>query len=140
MSEQRATARRPTVEDPERERADWIQLLLEMAAKVTDWVSPDWSIRVIQKEMSDSVLGEYSAPSVLMQRELVRVMLEPVTRFAPGADGVVDLYLMPAFDDIATVYRVSGEWKMHYAFRGTRAVARIRKADALTFDGLGGSV
>ena len=64
-----------------------------------------------------------------MQREIDRVLLEPVTRFAPGTDGVVDLYLMPAYDDIATIYRVGGEWKLHYAFRGGKVAVGIRNAE-----------
>ena len=63
-----------------------------------------------------------------MQKETTRVLLDPVARFAPGADGVVDLYLMPAYDDIASLYLVNGEWQLHYIFPGTTGVATIREA------------
>jgi hypothetical protein len=131
MAEPRARARRPQVEDPARERDDWLQLLDELVRRVESWVRPEWSTRVIEKEMQDSVLGEYKAPALLMQREIARVLLEPITRFAPGTDGVVDLYLMPAYDDIATLYRVAGEWKLHDTFRGDKVVAGIRNGEAL---------
>jgi hypothetical protein len=84
--------------------------------------------------MKDSVLGQYKAPAMLMQRETVEVILDPVGRFAPGTDGVVDLYLLPAYDDIASLYFVDGAWKLHYAFRSTTVVARIKQAESMTLD------
>jgi hypothetical protein len=131
MAELRARASRPKVDDPTSERDDWLRLLDELVKKVGSWVQPQWSTRVIEKEMQDTVLGEYKAPALLMQREIARVLLEPITRFAPGTDGVVDIYLMPAYDGIATLYRVAGEWKLHYAFRGDPVAAGIRNTAAL---------
>jgi hypothetical protein len=58
------------------------------------------------------------------------VLLDPVARFVPGADGVVDLYLMPAYDDIASLYFVAGEWRLHYVFPNTAAVATVREAQS----------
>ncbi len=66
-----------------------------------------------------------------MQRAFVRVLLEPITRFAPGTDGVVDLYRMPAYDDIASLYRVAGEWKLDYASAGGITAARTRSAEPI---------
>lgn len=131
MTEPRVRARRPQVEDPARERDEWIRLLDELVAEVVGWTRPEWSTRVIEKSMQDSVMGDYNAPALLMQRDIARLLLEPITRFAPGTEGVVDLYLMPAYDDIATLYRVDGEWKFHYAFRGERVVAGIRNAEPM---------
>jgi hypothetical protein len=84
--------------------------------------------------MKDSVLGQYKAPAMLMQRETVEVILDPVGRFAPGTDGVVDLYLLPAYDDIASLYFVGDVWKLHYASRSTAVVARIKQAESMTLD------
>lgn len=127
----RAKSSRPRVADPARERDDWIHLLKGLVGEVEGWVKPTWSTRVIEKAAQDSVLGAYDAPGLLMQRDFTRVLLEPITRFAPGADGVVDLYLMPAYDDIASLCRVDGQWKIHYASRGHQVVTGIRNAEAL---------
>ncbi len=44
-------------------------------------------------------------PALLMQEgPSAGLILEPIARSAPGADGVVDLYLLPAYDDIASLY------------------------------------
>jgi hypothetical protein len=71
---------------------------------------------------------------MLMQRDTVEVILDPVGRFAPGTDGVVDLYLLPAYDDIASLYFVDGAWKMHYAFRSVTVVPRVKQAESMTLD------
>ncbi len=76
---------------------------------VESWVKAlDWSTRRIEKPMEDSQIGRYKAPSLLMQEGTDRVLLEPVARSAPGAEGVVDLYLMPAYDDIASLTFADG--------------------------------
>ena len=66
-----------------------------------------------------------------MQEETYRVLLEPVGRSTLGAEGVVDLYLMPAYDDIASLYYSSNQWNIHYLFHGTRPVSTVREAEAL---------
>ncbi len=43
------------------------------------------------------------------------MLLEPIARSAPGAQGVVDLYLMPAYDDIASLFFDGERWQIHYA-------------------------
>jgi hypothetical protein len=65
--------------------------------------------------MEDGDIGSYSAPGLLLQKEYTRVLLEPLGHSAPGADGVVDLYLMPAYDDVATLLFIGGRWQVHYA-------------------------
>jgi hypothetical protein len=118
------------VDDSEVLRAEWLTALKELATKVKNWAEElNWSTRQIAKKMKDSRLGEYEAPALLMQKETTRVLLDPVARFAPGADGVVDLYLMPAYDDIASLYFVDGEWQLHYMFHGTDTVPTIRQAE-----------
>jgi hypothetical protein len=79
--------------------------------------------------MKDSRLGSYEAPALMIQQGTTRVLLDPVARFAPGVDGVVDLYLMPAYDDIASLYLVDSQWQLHYVFPNTPAIAKAGEAD-----------
>jgi hypothetical protein len=119
------------VDDSRVLRDDWLKVLADLTSKVKSWAEElDWSTRLITKKMKDSRLGAYEAPALLMQKETTRVLLDPVARFAPGADGIVDLYLMPAYDDIASLYLQDGEWRLHYMFAGTPAVATVRKAES----------
>lgn len=111
-------------------RDEWLKVLADLRAKVKKWAEElNWSTRSIAKKMNDTRLGQYEAPALLMQKDTVRVLLDPIARFAPGADGVVDLYLMPAYDDIASLYLVGGEWQLHYVFPGTSTVPAIRQSE-----------
>jgi hypothetical protein len=119
--------------DPDAVRDDWLARLGELVGKVKGWAEQSgWKTREITKSMKDSVLGEYRAPALLVQRETVEAILNPVSRFVPGADGAVDLYLMPAYDDIASLYFLDGEWKLHYVFHDAPAVAEVREPEVMT--------
>lgn len=126
---------RPQIDDPIATRDAWLTCLNELITRIKGWAEEfGWRTRLIEKSMRDSVLGPYKAPALLMQRETVEVILDPVGRFAPGTDGVVDLYLLPAYDDIASLYLVDGDWKLHYAFRSTPVVAGIKRAESMTLE------
>ena len=71
-----------------------------------------------------------AAPGLILQQDMVKVGLEPVGRSAPGAAGVADLYLLPAYDDIASLYLYDNRWNLHYLAEETPAVAKIRDAQA----------
>jgi hypothetical protein len=127
--------KRPRVDNPGATRDEWLRRLRDLLAQVKGWAEGSrWRTREIEKSMRDSILGQYKAPAMLMQRDTVEVILDPVGRFAPGTDGVVDLYLLPAYDDIASLYFIDGAWKLHYAFRAATVVARVKQADAMTLD------
>jgi len=103
-------------------RNEWLGRLSDLIKIVTAWATElGWSTRKIQKSMHDSEIGDYDAPALLLQFETERVLLEPVGRSAPGADGVVDLYVMPAYDDIATLFLRNGVWQVHYLFPDSSA-------------------
>ncbi len=51
-----------------------------------------------------------------MEKDAVEVALNPVSPLVPGAEGAVNLYLVPAYDDIATLYFEGGRWMIHYTF------------------------
>jgi hypothetical protein len=118
-------------EDREKHRDEWLDRLSNLVENVETWAKElDWSTRRIEKKMEDSQVGNYQAPALLLQKETTRVLLEPIARSAPGAEGVVDLYLMPAYDDIASLYYTNGEWNLHYMFPGRPIVATIKDASA----------
>jgi hypothetical protein len=80
-------AKRQEVDDPDATRDEWLRILKDLLAQVRRWAEgAAWRTRIIEKSMKDSVLGQYKAPAMLMQRETVEVILDPVGRFAPGTD------------------------------------------------------
>jgi hypothetical protein len=126
----------PRIDDPDTTRNEWLRRLDNLLTQVKGWTDGPggWKTRTIQKSMKDSRLGPYKAPALLMQKETVEVILDPVARFAPGTEGVVDLYLFPAYDDIARLHFTDGVWKLQYAFRATPMVAGIKQAESMILD------
>lgn len=113
------------------DRDEWVGRLTKLVESVEKWAEElGWSTRRIEKSMEDSQVGKYRAPALILQEEVTRVLLEPIARSAPGAEGVVDLYRMPAYDDIASLYYYDGRWQLHYAFSGSSSVATVREGVA----------
>jgi hypothetical protein len=65
-----------------------------------------------------------------MQEDLCRVLLEPLGRSSMGAEGIVDLYLMPAYDDIARLLYNGNQWYLHYLFPGGKPAAAVHEAES----------
>jgi hypothetical protein len=125
------------VEQVDRLRAAWLNRLNHLIRAVELWATDlGWSTRQIEIRLSDSRLGAYAAPALLLQKEAIRLLLEPIAASAPGAEGVVDLYWMPAYDDVATLYFYGGEWHLHCPSRPGDAVAEIPEVipEPLTLD------
>jgi hypothetical protein len=113
--------------DADAARKEWVDRLAVLVDEIERWSGEiGWSTRRIETQLQESQIGSYSAPALLMQEGTTKVLLEPVARFATGADGVVDLYLVPAYDDIASLYFYDGKWHLHYMFQGTPTVPDIR--------------
>jgi hypothetical protein len=125
----------PLTDTADARRKEWLERLQDLLNALQQWGQElGWETRFIEKRMTDSELGAYTAPGLLMQRETVKILAEPIARMAPGASGVVDLYLLPGYDDIASLYHTQSGWQLHYAFPDTSAAAAIREAEALPLD------
>ncbi|HZW32291.1 MAG TPA: hypothetical protein VFF52_16380 [Isosphaeraceae bacterium] len=127
-----ATAETSTnqAEDKEKLREEWLERLSDLVETVRGWAQDlDWSTRRIEKKMEDSELGTYKAPALLLQKETVRALLEPIAHSAPGVAGIVDFYLMPAFDDIARLFFSDDGWQLYHEFPGAPTAADLRKAE-----------
>ncbi len=112
-------------------RDEWLSRLATLVDHVEGWAKElGWFTRRIDKKMRDPEIGSYFAPALLIQKDTTPVLLDPVARSSPGADGVVDLYLMPAYDDIASLYYYGGGWNLHSRSHDKKAVATIQEADS----------
>ena len=113
------------------ERATWIDRVTSLIGQVEQWAQEmGWSTRRLEKKLDDVRVGKHRVPTLLMQEGTCRVLLEPLGRSAPGAEGVVDLYLLPAYDDIASLYYYDNRWNLHYMVPGSKPVATVREAEA----------
>jgi hypothetical protein len=114
------------------ERSIWIEKVKKLVAEVEPWVKElGWQTRRINKRLDDSEIGRHRVPALLMQEGTTQVLLEPVGRSASGIEGVVDLYILPAYDDIATLYFYDGGWNIHYYFEATPVAGAVREAPGI---------
>jgi hypothetical protein len=84
--------------------------------QVRGWAEPhEWVTKTYPKKLRDADEQVYEVPALFLQKGPIRVLLDPVAYDVPGAEGVVDLYLMPTYDDVASLYFEKGTWMIHYA-------------------------
>jgi hypothetical protein len=106
-------------ENKEKLRDEWLARLSDLVETVRGWAEElDWSTRRIETKMEDSEVGDYKAPALIIQKETVRAILQPIGRSASGVEGVVDFYIMPAYDDIARLFFYDGRWYLYHEFPG----------------------
>ena len=99
------------------EREQFQQRVDALVEQVRAWAeSHEWVTKEYPKKLRDAEQHVYEVPSLFLQKGPTRVLLDPVAYDVPGADGVVDLYLMPTYDDMASLYLENGQWTMHYDF------------------------
>lgn len=114
------------------QRDRWRARMEELVAQVAGWVEPnDWVTKPYPKKMRDRDGLVFHVPSLFLQKGPTRLLLDPIAYDAPGTEGVVDLYLMPTYDDMASLSLVEGRWKIHYVFPDQPAVAGIRQPEVM---------
>jgi len=115
----------PKVTDLPAEVAGWPDCLNLLVRNVQEWsAASGWQGRLTSKHMAEKGLGRYEVPVLVLDREDAEVSLVPVARQVPGADGLVDLFRMPAYDAVASLYLEKGQWFIHYAFTPDPTEAR----------------
>jgi hypothetical protein len=90
----------------------WVEALVQ---QVRSWAEPhEWVTKEYPKQFRSGARDRFVVPSLFLQRGPVRILLDPVAYDVPGSEAVVDLYLMPAYDDLASLYLANGQWTIHY--------------------------
>jgi hypothetical protein len=67
------------------------------------------------KRMRDETGGVYSVQSLTIFMGPMRLLLDPIGYDVPDCDGAIDLYLLPPYDPVATLYLEHGAWFIHSA-------------------------
>jgi hypothetical protein len=99
------------------QREQFQKRVTALVEQVRQWVEPnEWVTKPFTKRIRDIDDKVYPIPALFLQKGPVRVLLDPVAFDVPGAEGLADLYLMPTYDDLASLYFEHGEWTIHYAF------------------------
>jgi hypothetical protein len=103
------------IANAQKTRDEWVGRLAALVDDVEKWAKElGWSTRRLETELEEPEIGKYVAPMLLLQEGTVRIQLEPIARFGVGFDGLVDLYRMPAYDDIASLSPSNGQWQIHW--------------------------
>ena len=112
------------------ERVAWMRRVSDLVKSVETWAQAlGWSTKRIEKKIEDWRLGNHKVAGLVMQDDAVRVLLEPISATAPGAEGLVDLCLMPGYDDIASLYHDQTGWQVHYVFPTLPGNAKIQEGE-----------
>jgi hypothetical protein len=112
-------------------RLDWLDRLSRLIDTVEGWaLALGWSTKRMRKELKDFEIGAYQTDVLLLQQETTRVLLEPVGSASPDSEGVVDLYLLPAYDDIATLYYYDHRWNLHDMTSGASGGGKVGQAES----------
>jgi hypothetical protein len=62
--------------------------------------------------MTDSFLGPYETHQLLIHRRDARFLLDPISRYAPGTTGLIDLYVVPTLGG-TILSQANGAWRIH---------------------------
>jgi hypothetical protein len=113
-------------------RSQWITRMEELVTTVDRIAQEnDWKTKLIPKKLNDRAFGEHTVSSLVMQKDLCQLMLEAHGRTAPGVDGgFAGIYLMPAYDDAASLYFYNNCWNIHARERRSSAIARVASGEA----------
>jgi hypothetical protein len=69
-----------------------------------------WRTRRVNKKISESLIGNYEAPQLLIFAEPNLYVLAPVARFIPGGQGSFDLAIQPSYYTTSLYRDDSGKW------------------------------
>ncbi len=108
---------RPEVADPDATRAEWLGRLNALATQIKGYAEADgWRTRTVMIRTRDSILGRFEVPLLLMEREAIQIALNPVSRFVGDSEGLVELYVVPGYEVLASLrLGQGGRWALDYA-------------------------
>lgn len=94
-------------------RDQWVATLNQLMTEIQSWCTEwDWSVRRDDKTLSETTLGAYVAPALLIKTPDLRLHVEPIARMIAGkAQGRVDLEAWPTLQRLVLVHLPSG-WEL----------------------------
>jgi hypothetical protein len=99
-------------------RDEWMDALNKVGGQAEKWSSEvGWRSRRVNKAISESLLGSYEAPQLLIFAEPNLYVLDPIARFVPGAQGLLDLSVQPSYNTSSLYRDDSGKWHVHLEIR-----------------------
>jgi hypothetical protein len=95
--------------------AEWEHAADALVGNTESWAKDfGWVTKRVPKRLSETLLGTYEAPQLLMHAAPNLYVLDPVARFVPGAAGAFDLSVQPSFYTISLYRDFGGLWQAHH--------------------------
>jgi hypothetical protein len=96
--------------------AEWRPAVDGLVGNTESWAKEfGWATKRVPKRLSETLLGTYEIPQLLMHAAPNLYVLDPVARFVPGAAGAFDLSVQPSFYTISLYRDFDGIWHAHHA-------------------------
>lgn len=127
-------------ETRERLKGEWLDRLQALVEQVKGWaIDAGWRVHEDVKSVTEPALGKYKVPLLFLERGGAEFVLSPLARPSLAAEGVVDVYLMPGYDDVVSLECQDGRWTMKpprpeastALWRGTASDARALTNESL---------
>jgi hypothetical protein len=91
------------------ERDEWVAEVRRLVAEAEEWSQRQgWAVRRDEKTITETGLGRYSVPVLLIQTPRGRLLLDPIARHIVGASGRIDLCGLPSYDPTPIVREADG--------------------------------
>jgi hypothetical protein len=93
---------------------EWIHAIVTVEEQAEKWsAEAGWRSRRVKKQITESLIGTYDAPQLLIFAEPNLYVLDPVARFVPAGQGSFDLALQPSYNTTSLYRDDSGIWYVH---------------------------
>jgi hypothetical protein len=105
-------ARKRTTIDPARAREEWLSTLGDLMSDLEEWAgAAKWLVDRQDKEITEPLLGTYSAPVLHFKTPNGILYADPIGRDIIGADGRVDLCAWPSLHRVMLIL-AEGKWSV----------------------------
>jgi len=93
---------------------EWIHTIGTVEKQAEEWsAEAGWRSRRVNKKISESLVGTYEAPQLLIFAEPNLYVLDPVARFIPSGQGSFDLAIQPSYYTTSLYRDDHGKWYVH---------------------------
>jgi hypothetical protein len=93
---------------------EWMQAIVGIEGQAEGWsAEAGWRSRRVDKKITESLIGTYAAPQLLIFAEPNLYVLDPLARFVPGGQGSFDLAIQPSYQTTSLYRDDSGKWHVH---------------------------
>jgi hypothetical protein len=100
--------RRP-VESREAQRDDWVAAVEQVVSDAKTWATEQhWLVHRGPKTITESRLGSYEVPALLIQAPAGRFVIDPIARYVGGALGKIEYSVFPSYDYVMIVRTEAG--------------------------------